>query len=108
MRERLADLLTWLAAHPWRMGGEKSLIRLEALEPVHYLAVARPLARGRFMAMTGLPERTARRLLASLLDWGLLVSSNSRAPVVFPACGQKPRWIRSKPAGARPPAGVGR
>ena len=83
LRERLADLLTWLAAHPWRMGGEKSLIRLEALEAVHYLAVAGPLARGRFMAMTGLPERTARRLLASLLDWGLLVSSSSRASVAF-------------------------
>jgi len=32
------------------------------------------------MAMTGLPERTARRVLSSLLDWGLLTSASSRAP----------------------------
>ena len=35
LRVRLGDLLTWLSAPPWRMGGEKSLIRLEALEAVH-------------------------------------------------------------------------
>lgn len=35
------------------------------------------------MAMTRLPERTAGRLLASLLDWGLLTSTSPRAPVRF-------------------------
>lgn len=35
------------------------------------------------MAMTGLPERTARRVLAGLLGWGLLSSPGTRAPVPF-------------------------
>jgi Fic family protein len=81
LRDRIADLLTWLAAHPWQMGSEKSVIKSDALEAVHYVAMAGPVERARFMAMTGLPERTARRVLASLLDWGLLTSPSSRAPV---------------------------
>ncbi len=80
---RIADLLTWLAAHPWQMGSEKSVIKLDALEAVHYVAMVGPVERGRFMAMTGLPERTARRVLASLLDWKLLTSPTPRAPVSF-------------------------
>ncbi len=83
LRGRIADLLTWLAAHPWQMGSEKSVIKPDAVEAVHYVAMAGPVERGRFMAMTGLPERTARRMLASLLDWGLLFSPSSRAPVTF-------------------------
>ncbi len=81
--ERLADLLAWLAARPWQIGSEKSVVKPEALEAVHYVAMAGPVERARFMAMTGLPVRTARRVLASLLDWGLLVSASSRAPVSF-------------------------
>jgi Fic family protein len=83
LRGRLADLLAWLAAHPWQIGSEKSVIKPDALEAVHYVALTGPVERARFMAMTGLPERTARRLLASLLDWGLLVSASPRAPVGF-------------------------
>lgn len=83
LRERIADLLTWLGAHPWQMGSEKSVIKSEALEAVHYVAIAGPVERARFMAMTGLPERTARRVLASLLDWGLLTASSPRSPVSF-------------------------
>jgi len=33
--------------------------------------------------MTGLPARTARRVLASLLDFGVLRSSAPRGPVGF-------------------------
>jgi len=33
--------------------------------------------------MTGLPSRMARRVLASLIDFGVLASTTSRAPVVF-------------------------
>ena len=88
LRERIADLLRWLAAHPWQVGSEKSVVKPEALEAVHYVAMAGPVERDRFMAMTGLPERTARRVLASLLDWGLLNAASSRglgsAPVVPP------------------------
>jgi Fic family protein len=83
LRERIADLLAWLAAHPWRMGSEKSVIKPDALEAVHYVAMVGPVERARFMAMTGLPERTARRVLASLLDWRLLTSPSPRAPVNF-------------------------
>lgn len=83
LRERIADLLRWLAAHPWQVGSEKSVVKPEALEAVHYVAMAGPVERDRFMAMTGLPERTARRVLASLLDWGLLNAASSRAPVSF-------------------------
>jgi Fic family protein len=83
LRDRIADLLTWLGAHPWQMGSEKSVIKADALEAVHYVAMAGPVERARFMAMTGLPERTARRVLASLLDWGLLTSPSTRAPVSF-------------------------
>ncbi|MCU0937528.1 MAG: Fic family protein [Gammaproteobacteria bacterium] len=83
LRARIADLLGYLAAHPWSVGSERSVVKLDALEAVHYTAIAGPVERARFMAMTGLPERTARRVLASLLDFGLLTSTSSRAPVGF-------------------------
>ena len=35
------------------------------------------------MAMTGLSPRVARRVLASLLGYGVLQSSTPRAPVAF-------------------------
>ena len=39
------------------------------------------LERSRFIAMTGLEERTGRRVLASLLDFGILQAETARAPV---------------------------
>ena len=39
--------------------------------------------RSRFIAMTGLGERTGRRVLASLLDYGVLSAESSRSPVAF-------------------------
>jgi Fic family protein len=81
--ERLADLLRWLAAHPWTIGSEMSVAKLEALEALHYVSISGPLERSRFIAMTGLPPRTARRVLATLLDFGLLVADNPRSPVRF-------------------------
>ena len=83
LRARIADLLGYLAAHPWSVGSERSVVKLEALEAMHYTAIAGPVERARFMAMTGLPDRTARRVLASLLDFGLLTSATSRAPIGF-------------------------
>jgi len=80
---RIHDLLQWLAAHPWDIGVERSVVKLEALEAVHYVALTGSLERARFLAMTGLPPRTARRVLASLLDFGLLVATGPRAPVSF-------------------------
>ncbi|WP_293369387.1 Fic family protein [Nevskia sp.] len=83
LRERIADLLNYLAARPWSFGSEKSTIRMDALEALHYTAITGPVERARFMAMTGLEARTARRVLATLLDYGVLASTSSRAPVAF-------------------------
>ncbi len=82
-RGRLRTLLLQLQAQPWRLGAEMSTIKPEALEVLHYVALAGPLERARFLAMSGLSERTARRVLASLLDYGLLVADSSRSPVRF-------------------------
>ncbi|MFQ5936941.1 MAG: Fic family protein [Acidiferrobacterales bacterium] len=80
-KERLKDLLLTLQARPWQIGSEKSLVKVEALEVLHYVAMAGPVERSRFIAMTGLGERTGRRVLASLLDYGLLSAESTRAPV---------------------------
>jgi len=42
-----------------------------------------PLERGRFLAMLGLPERTARRTLSGLLAYGILTSTGPRSAVQF-------------------------
>jgi Fic family protein len=83
LRDGLRDLLAWLAASPWPIGAETSVIKPDALEPLHYVALTGALDRARFLAMTGLPGRTARRVLASLLDFGLLSSTGPKAPVAF-------------------------
>ncbi len=83
MKNRLRSLLNFLQERPWQIGSEKSLIKLEALEALHYVAIAGPLERSRFIAMTGLGDRTGRRVLASLLDYGLLSAESTRAPVRF-------------------------
>jgi Fic family protein len=83
LKVRLRELLASLDARPWSIGSEGSVIKIEALEALHYVAVLGPLERGRFMAMTGLPERTARRVLASLLHYGVLRAETSRAKVEF-------------------------
>src|SRR5690606_36678735 len=75
--------LAWLAAHPWTIGSERSVIKSDALAPLHYAAITGPVERARFIAMLGLPHRTARRVLSSLLDCGLLASDSSRASVRF-------------------------
>jgi Fic family protein len=83
LRDRMRSLLIHLQDHPWQVGSEKSAVKLEALEALHYVAVAGPVERSRFVAMTGLGERTGRRVLASLIDYGVLTAETSRAPVAF-------------------------
>jgi Fic family protein len=83
LKGRLHDLLAWLGARPWVMGSERSVIKPDALEAIHYAAITGPVERARFIAMLGLQHRTGRRVLSSLLDFGLLVSESSRAPVRF-------------------------
>jgi Fic family protein len=83
LKERMSELLAWLAARPWVMGSERSVIKPDALEALHYTAITGPVERSRFIAMLGLQHRTGRRVLSSLIDFGLLVSDSSRAPVRF-------------------------
>lgn len=83
LRERIRELLGHLAAQPWKFGSETSSVKLEALEALHYVAITGPVERGRFMAMTGLPPRAARRALASLLDFGVLTAPSPRSAVSF-------------------------
>lgn len=81
LKERLKALLLSLQASSWEIGSEKSVIKIEALEPLHYVAMTGTLDRSRFISMTGLEERTGRRILASLLDFGILKTETARAPV---------------------------
>ena len=81
LKERLKALLLSLQASPWEIGSEKSVIKMEALEPLHYVAMSGALDRSRFISMTGLEDRTGRRILASLLDFGILRAETARAPV---------------------------
>lgn len=83
LKDGLAALLAHLAAHPWQVGSEKSVVKAESLEALHYCAVAGPLERSRFVALTGLGDRTGRRVLASLLDFGILAADTPKAPVTF-------------------------
>jgi Fic family protein len=83
LKARLRELLLALQARPWQIGSEKSIVKAEALEVLHYVAMMGPIERSRFIAMTGLGERTGRRVLASLLDYGLLSAESTRTPVAF-------------------------
>jgi Fic family protein len=82
-RDHLADALRSLAARPWRVGSERSVVKPEVLPALHYVALTGPMERKAFLAAAGLPERTARRVLASLLDYGLLRSETRLGPVTF-------------------------
>ena len=55
----------------------------QATLALHHVMLAGPVARGEFMTMTGLPERTASRVLAQLLKDRLLVSEGPKSPVSF-------------------------
>lgn len=92
-RERLADLLRHLAAKPWPIGSERSVIKPEVLPALHYVAITGVMERSRFLSTTGLPMRTARRVLASLLDYGLLQSETRLGPVSFGIPFKSLRWL---------------
>jgi Fic family protein len=83
LRDRLKSLLLHLQLQPWEIGSEKSVVKIDALEALHYVAMAGPIERSRFVAMTGLGDRTGRRVLTSLLDFGVLTEESSRSPVAF-------------------------
>jgi len=92
-RDRLADTLRHLEAQPWRIGAERSVIKPEALPALHYVAITGPMDRTRFLATMGLPMRTARRVLASLLDYGLLSAESRLGPVSFDVPLKSLRWL---------------
>jgi len=83
LRDRLKSLLLHLQEQPWEIGSERSVVKIDALEALHYAAMAGPIERSRFVAMTGLGDRTGRRVLTSLLDFGVLTEESSRSPVAF-------------------------
>ena len=83
LKDRLKALLIDLEGKPWQIGSEKSIVKLDALEALHYVAMAGPIERSRFVAMTGLGDRTGRRVMASLLDFGVLTADTPRAPLTF-------------------------
>jgi Fic family protein len=82
-KERIRTLLVHLQQAPWQISSEKSVVKIEALEALHYVAMAGPIERSRFVAMTGLGERTGRRVLTSLLDYGVLSAESPRGPIAF-------------------------
>jgi hypothetical protein len=91
--DRLLDLVNMLAGRTWQIGSEKALIRKEAFAPLHYVALKGSLPRADFMRMIGVEDRTARRILASLLDWGLLKAHSSRSDVFFNIEQKSLRWL---------------
>jgi Fic family protein len=83
LKDRIKALLVHLEGRPWQVGSEKSIVKLEALEALHYVAMAGPIERSRFVAITGLGERTGRRVMASLIDFGVLAADSPRGPLKF-------------------------
>lgn len=72
LKQRIADLV--LA----RSGGATyANYREEVILLLHHLLSAGPVSRGEFAQVTGLAERSAHKVLAQLLEDGLLLSNSS-------------------------------
>lgn len=76
LRERIAALVAVRAQSP-----SHPHYRPEAIQPLHHTLVLGPVARGDFVRMMGIPERTAQRTLAQLVKDELLVSDGPKLPV---------------------------
>ncbi|MFC5549873.1 Fic family protein [Massilia aerilata] len=74
MKRRIGALVTFRAAFD-------KTVRTEAILPLYHVFAAGPVTRGEFSQMTGLGERTARSLIASLLRTGLLESHTHGGPL---------------------------
>ncbi len=83
LKDRLNLMLLSLQEQPWDVRSEKSVVKIDALEALHYVAMTGPIERARFVKMTGLGVRTGRRVLTSLLDFGVLTETSPRSPVSF-------------------------
>jgi len=84
---------TFARCAPWSIGSESSVVKVEALEALHYTAISGSIERARFMAMTGLAPRVARRVLSSLLHFGVLKAATSRAPGSVCGASQEPTLL---------------
>jgi Fic family protein len=76
LRERLAALIAVR-----KQGSSHPNYRPEVVQPLYHVLVLGPLARGDFVRMTGIAERTAQRTLTQLVKDGLLVSDGPKLPV---------------------------
>lgn len=76
LRERIAALMAVR-----KQSSSLPNYRPEVVQPLHHVLVLGPLARGDFVRMMGIPERTAQRTLTQLVKDGLLVSDGPKLPV---------------------------
>jgi Fic family protein len=76
LKDRIAALVT-IRAHQ----RDSPDYRPEAILPLQHVLALGPLTRGEFVQLTGLGERTGRKVLAQLLADGLLQSDTPKGPV---------------------------
>jgi len=76
LKSRIAALVAFRAE-----SDEHANYRREAALPLQHVAIAGDLARGDFIRMMGIPQRTAQRTLAQLISDGILVSETPKSPV---------------------------
>lgn len=76
LKERLAGLVLVRSQQ-----GDASPYRPEAILALHHVLATGPVARGDFVQMTGLAERTGRKVLAKLVEDGLLQSDTPKGAV---------------------------
>jgi Fic family protein len=81
---RMLDLLRYLDSNPWTIGSEKSVIKpgTTALA-MEFAMLRRTLTRAEFAQMLGVSDVLARRIVRSLLDFGLLTSPSHRGDLSF-------------------------
>jgi Fic family protein len=77
MRLRVAQLVAARSREP----GRATIYRPEVELPLYHLFAAGPVSRGEFQQLTGLPQRTAVRVLQGLLKDGIVTSASRHAPV---------------------------
>ncbi|WP_175689139.1 Fic family protein [Burkholderia anthina] len=81
---RMLDLLRYLEANPWAIRSEKSVIKPEAAAlAIEFVALRRTVTRAEFTQMLGVSDVLARRIVRSLLDYGLLTSPSHRGELSF-------------------------
>jgi len=79
MRLRIGQLVAARSREPKK----GTIYRPEVELPLYHLFAAGPVSRGEFQQLTGLPQRTATRVLQGLLRDGIVKSESRHAPVRF-------------------------